>query len=226
MTNLERMLTLVRDEHIDFATFVSKTRTEFERMARHLLRRWAAPEWFTLEDLEQELYLGAWKYIPRYNASHGVTFSRYIVFNAMASAKAYLHKARGVTLSGVGAAHPDRKTSHIETPLTFFGENGEGESLMNAIMSESPRAEDALIANEERRAAVQMALGACATRKERYAVLAIREAGGLDGAADVLYEDIDHRIDLRLHSEAHADRFVLRNARAVARRLAEATVND
>lgn len=217
MSNLEKMLTLVRDGQIGFAEFVHKTQSEFARMACHLMRRWASPEWFTLEDMMQELYAATWKYLPKYKSSFGVKLSRYIVFNAMAVAKTQLHKARGVTISGT----PDKKRSNIETPLTMFGDDGEGEALMTSILNESPRAEDALIAEEDRKQAITVALKTCTSENERYAVLAIREAGSLDDAGRVLYDDFDHRIDLRLHSEAHADRFVLRQARAVARRLVE-----
>lgn len=213
MTNLEKMLRLVRDEQITFAEFVTKTRTEFERMARHLLRRWASPEWFTIDDLVQELYVGAWKYIWRYDPKYGVSLARYIVFNSMSAAKAHLHKSRGVTISG----SPDKKVSNIESPISSLGESGE--AIIDSILSTLPAAEELLIEEEERSRAVQKALFACETPKERYAVLAIREAGGLDDAGRVLYDDIDHRIDLRLHSEEHADRFILRQARAIALRL-------
>lgn len=221
MSNLKEMLMLVRDGRIDFGEFVAGTRNEFRAMACHLMRRWTPPEWFTLDDIEQELYLGAWKYVPKFDPSRGVALDRYIVFNAMSCAKTQLHKARGVTISG----SPDKKASNVETPLTFFGDDGEGEALMTSILSENAKAEAELIDDEERKRAVAVALQACESSKERYTVLAIREAGSLDAAGRLLYDDIDHRITLRLASEEHADRFVLRHARAIASRV-EVPVTD
>lgn len=221
VSNLEEMLVLVRDKRIDFGTFVKNTKTEFLRLAANLLRRWRSPEWFTAEDVQQELLVGAWKYIWKFDVkrSKGMSLSRYVVYNAMAHAKTQLHKARGVTISG----SPDRKVSKIETPLTFFGDDGEGYNLIESILAETPKAEDALADEQERKAAVTKALKACETPRERYVVLAIREAGSLDAAGSLLYDDFEHRIALRLPSGEHAHRFVHRQARAVAARI-EASV--
>ncbi len=217
MSNLERMLVLVRDKRIDFGTFVTNTRREFYKLAFSLRRRWRSPEWFTVEDVQQELTFGAWKYIWEFDQKRakGKSISWYVIFNAMAHAKTQLHKARGVTISG----SPDRKVSQIEKPLTFFGDNGEGDNLLESILAETPRAEDALIEEHERRLAVTRALKVCQTPRERFAVLAIRQSGGLDAAGGLLYDDFKHRIELRLPSEEHADRYVRRQARAVALRL-------
>lgn len=218
-SNLEDMLSAVKAGEIDFNEFVSSTRREFRAMAAHLMRRWSSPEWFTPDDLEQELYLGAWDYVWRFEPLYGTTLVRFVVYNAMSQAKRELHLARGVTISG----SPDRKKSQFETPLSFFGPNGEGEALMESILGEPTQwdslTDEALIADQERRRAIMAALTACETTEERFAVLAIREAGFLDGAGQVLYDDIDHRITLRLASEEHADRFVRRQAMAVAQRL-------
>lgn len=217
MSNLEKMLVLVRDKQIDFRTFVTNTKTEFLKLAASLLRRWRSPEWFTVDDVQQELMFGAWKYIWKYDAKRakGKTIAWFVVFNAMAHAKTQLHKARGVTISG----SPDRKISKIETPLTFFGDDGEGAALLESILAETPKAEEALIQEKDRRLAVTKALKVCQTPRERFAVLAIREAGSLDAAGGLLYDDFKHRIELRLPSEKHADRFVYRQARVVAARL-------
>lgn len=216
-TNLQRMLVLVRDGRIDFRSFMEGTRTEFRKLAFTLLRRWRAPEWHTFEDVEQNLYLGAWVHIPKFDPrlAKGNTIARYVVFHAMSFAKTELHKARGVTISG----SPDRKVSQIETPLSFFGDDGEGEVLLDSILAEMPRAEDQLIAEEDRKKAVIDAYKACETVSERYAVMAICEAGSLDSAGALLYDHFDQRIILRLASEEHADRFVHRHARTVAERI-------
>lgn len=215
--SLKKLLSDVREGRIDFQEFVDNSRTDFRRLATYLLRRWVSPEWFSIDDVEQELYLGAWNYIWRYEVSRsrGVTLQRFVIWNAANSAKIQLHKARGVTIAG----SPDRKPSQIEKPLTFFGDDGEGEALMTRILNEPPRAEEALIEREIRNQAVVKALRVCESSNERYTILAIREAGSLDGAGQVLYDDIDHRIALRLASEQHADRFVFRHARKVVSRM-------
>ena len=216
-TNLERMLARTRAGEIDFAQFVSGTRTEFHAMACYLMRRWKTPEWFTVEDVEQELYLEAWRFIWKFDPTLGVSFSRYIIWNAMAAAKREMHRARGVSTHG----SPDKRASCFEANLSSFGLDGEGEALMATLLAEPARAEDELAQIEATRHAATEALRACTTAKERTAVLAIREAGSVDGAWRVLYDDIDHRIALRLGSEEIADRFVRKHASAVAHRVAE-----
>lgn len=216
-SNLQDMLVLVFNKEIDFGTFVTKTRSEFLKLAVSLMRRWRSPEWFTVDDVQQELIFGAWKYVWKYDVKRakGKSIGWFVVFNACAHAKTQLHKARGVTISG----SPDRKVSRFELPLTSFGDDGEGVALLESILAETPRAEEALIEEKDRRLAVTRALKVCETPRERYAVLAIREAGSLDAAGRLLYDDFEHRIALRLPSEEHADRFVHRQARAVANRL-------
>lgn len=220
-SNLEEMLVLVYDKRIDFGTFVMRTKTEFLKLAAGLMRRWRAPEWHNIEDVQQDLLFGAWKHVWKFDVkkAKGKSISWFVVFNACAYAKTQLHKARGVTISG----SPDRKISRIETPLSFFGVDGEGAALLDSILAETPRAEEALIEEKDRRLAVTRALKACETPRERYAVLAIRESGSLDAAGRLLYDDFKHRIALRLPSQEHADRFVHRQARTVATRL-EASV--
>lgn len=220
---LERMMWALRERQIDFGAYVTATRSEYNSMARYLLRRWAAPEWFTLEDAEQELYLETWRHIwgyqgadgrfIDYDPTRGVTLSRWVVYGSIASAKRALHKARGVTING----SPDKKPSQLETPASFLGE--EMRSFIDGLLGEEAVAETTIGQVEETRIAATKALRVCTSKKERYAVLAIREAGSVDGASQVLYDNFDHRITLRLGSEDHAERFVMKHAGAVAQRM-------
>lgn len=229
MSNLEKKLWALRNGEIDFGAFVTGTRSEYRSMACYLLRKWAGPEWFSADDVEQELYIETWHHIWGYagadgrhvdfDATRGVTLSRWIVFGAMVSAKRALHKARGVTLGG----SPDRKPSRYEMPATALGE--EGASLIEALLAEAPTAERVISDAQETRRAATRALRSCESPSERYAVLAIREAGSLDGAASVLYEDPDHRTTLRLGCEEAAEKFVARHASRVARRIDAGRVN-
>lgn len=220
-SNLETMLRRVRDEEIGFGDFVAGTRTEFRRMALHLMRRWKTPEWLVVEDVEQELYLGAWRFVPRFDPAKGKSLARYVVFNAMSEAKREMHRARGVTIHG----NPDRRVSRFEVPVSHLGaEEGDGEALTEVLLAESPEAEDAMIATQRVRRSATEALWACATPRERTAVLAIREAGSLDKAGLVLYDDVDLRIANRLGSEEQAERFIQKHAGAVAQRIAQCVV--
>lgn len=221
-TNLEKQCALVLAKRVGYDAFVNATRREFLGLAASLLRRWAAP--MPTEDVVQELYLGAWlTFFPkdpskRFDPKRGTPLHKFIVFNAMSHAKRAIHKARGAKLSGTA----DKNPSHIETPLSALGRGEEdGDVLLNLVLFAEPIAESALIGRELREEAVERALRACTSARERVAVraLALAEGGDVDGAGRVLYDDIDTRIALRLGSEEHATRYVTSAALAVASRL-------
>jgi len=234
VSNLERMLKRVRAGEIGFGEFVAGTRAEYRAMTVYLMRKWQTPEWFVASDVEQELYLETWRRIDRFDperktkSGKPMTLQRYVVFNAMAAAKREMHIARGVTISG----SPDKKPGCFEisftklvndyTADTFNHDHIAGMKLtenLHAARSEENQDLEALAEAEEVRQAATAALKACETMNERYAILAIREAGSLDNASSVLYDDIDHRLDLRLGSEDKAERFVMKHAAAVAERM-------
>ena len=217
MSNLATQLFRVRSGEIDFGEFVSNTQKEFRRMAVYLMKRWTAPEWFTADDVIQELYIGVWHYVWQWEESRGTTIDRYITFNVMHKAKRALHVARGVPISG----RPDFEPSRFEKTVGSLidGSALDGEKWMASILSNPPMAEENLIDQQDRKISVATALKMCETTSERYVVLAIREAGSIDDAAEVLYADIDHRIALRLDSEESAEKFVLQQAWKVAQRV-------
>lgn len=227
--NFETKLRELHEGKIDFQAFVVATRPVFRAMAMSLARRWRPPEWYTLEDVEQELYLGAWRAVFGREGKGGrwveydperASLVRYVMFNAMYEAKRKLHVARGVSIHG----NPDKKKSVIEQPASRMGDDGEG--FLEALLAEPALALEEMVRAQETRRAATSALAHCKTQNERFAVLAIREAGSLDDAAAVLYEDVDFRTTLRLGCEEAANGFVRRNAGAVAARITRRAVVD
>ncbi len=217
--NLETQCAKVLAHSITFAAFVDATRVEFTRMAKHLLRRWIPPAWMVPEDLIQELYLGAWLTLfgtHPFDPARGIPLAKYIMWNAMSHAKRALHKARGAKLSGSA----DRNPSHIEKPLSSFGHDAEaGDHILDQLISDEPLAEQIMIMAESREEAVDKAMRACSTARERVAIIALEQGGDVDAAGRVLYDDFDTRIALRLGSEDHATRYVTRAATRVATKL-------
>lgn len=80
--------------------FFLRTRIHWRRLAHHILKRWRPPSWFGLEEVEQELMLGAWAFVWKFEDDRNVgntprqRLSRYVVYNAYDKAKKQLHKAR------------------------------------------------------------------------------------------------------------------------------------
>lgn len=225
MDNLERQLDLAYRGKISGNVFVRSTRRDFVHMAAYLLRRWSAPAWYVLDDVVQELLIGAWTTMWDWSAAMGPSLKRFTVFGAISLAKRELHRARSAKLSG----SPDRNPSRFERTLSSYGEAGDGEAMAEARLAQHgpgwagagdgfADAEAYLIAREEAAEGVRDAIAACETETERAVILAIAKAGGVAEGALAVYNDIDARIRLRLVSEEHAERVVARKARAVFRR--------
>lgn len=222
-TNMRRNLELLLDGRIDFGAFARATRTEYERMAAYLTRRWVPPAWCSDEDIVQELLVGTWLRVWDFDQAwakrKGVDLVKFAVYNAMAHAKRKLHKARGAKLSGTA----DKNPSRLERPFDPMPAQSEGGSSWDehvvGLLREEPAAERDLIAAEERAAAVEEVLRACATPRERQVVMAIVRAGDVDGGGALLYDDFGTRADLRLDSERRAARYAATVAAEVVSRV-------
>jgi DNA-directed RNA polymerase specialized sigma24 family protein len=213
--NLETQCNALRAERITFAQFVDRTRSDFVRLANHLLRLWPSPAWMVPEDLVQELYLGVWIALPDFDPDRGPTLARYLTWNAMHRAKRALHKARGASIHGSA----DKAPSNIEKPLSWLGEPGDGDLLAEVRLAEPPTAERTMIALEDRTMSVDRALAACTSATERVAIIALEEGGDVDGAARILYDNLPFRVALGFGNPKQATRYVTRAVRAVAQRL-------
>ena len=92
-----------------FTKFWLTTLEDWTRLAADLLRRWKLPEHRgEVEDMRQELAIGALKALRRYAPHHGVDLPAFVVWNALAAAKKKLHKLRGAVLSGNSGKNPNR----------------------------------------------------------------------------------------------------------------------
>lgn len=218
-TILEKNLALLLDGRSTFTAFARATRREYERMAAHLARRWVPPSWCAEEDVVQELYVGTWACIGRWDPSRGPSLARYVVFNAMSHAKRSLHKARGAKLSGSADRNPSRIERTFDPAPRSDEELSSFDAMVGRILVEEAIAEAAIIAGEERAVAIEAIVRACETPRERQAVMAIAQAGDIDAGGQLLYDDFDTRIRLRLPSEEHAARYVARTAAAVVGRM-------
>lgn len=194
-----------------FDDFARGTGERWRRLAQMIHRRWAQPGWVTLEDVVQDLLVGAWEAIWKWDRRRAPTIEGYLVWNAVDKAKKRAHKARGAVLH----ATADRNPSRFDIAMSCFSEDAEAAMMSECVV---PPEQDVAL---EWADMVQRARGACRTEAEVLAVEALAEERSVFRAAARIYEDPDVRLRYRLGDEDKAFRFVERAAVVVAARVSE-----
>lgn len=195
-----------RDGRMTATEFFRDTHSTWERMARYLLRRWRAPAWVDLEELVQELQIGAIQSLWCYSAclARGRTLAEYVEWNAIDYAKKKLHAMRGANRSGNADANPSR----FEKPFSSFSREG-------------PAFEFRVEADQERQYEIKRAIErVCTTVRERYAIDAFLRAGDIVTGAVELFADVEKRRICGLTRPRDAGRLVANAAFALAQQLA------
>jgi len=196
-----------------FDEFAVRTRDRWRQLVRYLLKRWRISRWVDTEDLEQDMLLGAWNSVWKFDPARGVALDAYVVYNAVDKAKKAMHRYRGAKRSGNADANPSRMEFGFHERAD--DEHG-GERWAEEHLAQEPSHEDRV----EVREAIDRALRHCRTEAEREVVLAVVKTDDLAAAAEALYADPEARRRCRMGSEKQAARVVVRAAREVAERLA------
>lgn len=181
-------------------------------MATYLARRWRPPSWLELEEIMQELMIGAWsaiwKWDPR-RAGPGQTLGSFVEWNAMDKAKKRLHKARGAKLSGNADANP----GHSEIPLCMFDATPGWVEGLSCV-------EPTQLVDLERVQDLVRAHAVCVDDRERIVLKFIAEMGDLVEGAAALYEDKQAREFCGVMHERDAAHVAVEVAVAINERLA------
>ena len=167
---MKEALGQVREGVDTFDSFARATSTRWKRLAHSLLRRWPAGSTVDLDDLTQELLIGAWLAIPQWEEGRQ-SLERYVVWNAMTDAKRWLHKQRGANLHG----NPDKAESHFAV-LALDDE---------PIDSEVEAAQERIVETLTR---LRLACRLLRSEKSATALAAVAVTGSVDGAMVYLHE--------------------------------------
>lgn len=191
---------------IDFAEYTRRTAPDWNATAAYLIRRWGLPLGACHEDVVQELHLGAWASVSKWDPDWpgASPVERFVYWSAITRTKKWLHVQRGAGLSG----NPDRKPSRAPLLLRDPGKwREEGESAMQEEHVDLRRLQATVVARAEsmREACAQLALFA--------------RAGDVTAAAAALYGDVTARREARLGSEREAERVVRSAFRAMVSRV-------
>ena len=184
-----------------WAAFFAATSTDWDRLARHVHRRWKLPAAIDAEDVAQELKLGAMRAARRWRRDK-VPFPNFVLWTAIRLTNKWLHNQRNA-LRRDGKA-PSR------IPHSFSEFEHEPDAVQDEVQS----------VHSERFERVADALRQLDDLGQRVLVAVILAKGDVEGAADDVYEDGDVRRVLRLDSRADARRVVRRIAAGIAGGLA------
>jgi DNA-directed RNA polymerase specialized sigma24 family protein len=190
---------------LGFSQFAISTRKHWERMAEYLARRWRLPQWATGEDLVQDLLLGAWEAVWKYEPTRGATLAGHVTYSACDKAKKRLHRYRGANLHRRADHNPGRGELSLGR---VFGEDAD--RRVEQILAQPPPQE----LEVERVQALARVMAACVTEQERRVMATLAEVGDLVRGVQQLQRAAggDARETVRV---------VVGVVEAVARRLAE-----
>jgi hypothetical protein len=113
------ILSAVRDGTLSFNELSKQA--DWARMARYVMRRWQPPSGVTEDDVVQELLLGAWKALQKFDPERGTPIQDYVSYNAISSTKKWIHRQRS---AGKDA---DRGHSHNAIPFSALGREDRGD---------------------------------------------------------------------------------------------------
>lgn len=168
-------------------------RREIGQIARGLLRRWSVPAAVQVEDVEQELRLGAVLAWQEYDARRGVPRDRYVWWQAVQRAKRWLHVQRGA-LRRSGSAPSEHPVGETEMGLDV--DVHEGAALQADEVAEFLEM-------------LRQALAACRTSQERVCLDVLLDARfDVAVASAALFTDPATRGASGVRTPRHARRMV------------------
>ena len=197
-----------RGRRYDFSRFVEATDPAWEKLATFLHRRWPLPYGIGIEDVKQDMLLGAWRKLPMYDPSRA-SFGDYVIFHGMDFATKRIHKQRGAILHGNAGKNPSRhpylmRETRLQNGVTC--DNEAGLSLDTASNHNVIRR--GVFKGVDEVDNVLDIAHACITDRERLIIRALAESGDVRDAADVLYDSLPHWHLFKFESQAHARRLV------------------
>lgn len=212
---MDELLLALRCGRISFDLFERRTRPVWTALAENLLRRWRGPVAVSVDDMRQELMLGAWIFVAHWDPKRlgpdgqPVAIGRFVTFNACDKAKKWLHQQRNAY------RRDDKSPSRVERNFSSYrrsgDEEGQVEEQLLQKVSTASSAEELLLRREALVAASDRA-----PLEHRPAMLALAQTGDLDLAAERLAQSPIAYAVHNIRSEADARRAVVRAIQAVA----------
>jgi hypothetical protein len=201
----------VQRRETSFDAFWRTTRREWSMMAVALYRRWERqlPPAISVQDVEQELLLGAWVAVRRWKPGKA-SLPAFVIWTAQNRTKKWLHKQRGTN------QHTRKGPSTFAYCVSMLAKDGQPDMpdvIERALSGEVSReeAEDYADVLSGLHRATTSEAGAHAIR------CFVAAAGDFDKASSAFVADEDARLLFRVRSKRQARRLIEDELRSVRR---------
>lgn len=214
-SSLQAELERYQRGEITFDTLAHRTQKTWVALATQLLSRWKCTAAVSIEDVQQQLLLAAWRCIPNFDPSRGKSLHQYVIYNAYDKAKKWVHKQRNAY------RRDDKAPSRVPVPLSALGLEEHAEERLLSTIATVPDQEQEIIQREleaERRLRLHQAIAFY--KYDDLAFMHYQKAGSVEAAAENIQASDLARFVLGAHSldsaRAVVERSLERAAAAVA----------
>jgi len=184
--NFDLMLHAVRSGEMTIDAFFIETDQIWTNIAKHLMKRWRAPDWFDVEELAQECRIESLAFIKKYDEAkdvHKKGFWYYVRYNAMDKGKKRLHQIRGVNLH----READKQKTVIREVNGFSGDFAMVHTRIKAIVSERHVSD---LAQLDSMIAFNAAIAACDTEIERQVIRIMADTESISKATSHVLSNV------------------------------------
>jgi DNA-directed RNA polymerase specialized sigma24 family protein len=211
--SLARHLRALHQKTITFHRFYRETAAEWSRMAAALHKHWKLPPTVTRDDVEQELLLGAWQAVPRWDPSKA-SLRAFVVWSAHDKALKWIHQQRGCNL------HTRKGPSQYAWCIATLARDGQdgGSRVLENHSDGGPESEREIDVD----AILRELPDAASSEAGRLALQTyIARGGDEELAARELHQDRRYRRMFGFESAAHVKQIIRQEIRGVRRTLLE-----
>lgn len=200
-----------------FEAFARRTSARWRALTKFVMRRWRQPAWVSVEDVEQDLLMGAWRALARWDpvrAGGAGKLGAFVVWNAVDYAKKRAHKARGCARHRGADGNPGR----FDVPYSQWSPE-HAESLADILSEHPPTQADLLEARQEAREGAEIAREECRDALELLVVDRLYARDDVEEVVAAAYGDPRMRVSRQWSDREQAAHAVRAAAGALALRL-------
>lgn len=196
--NMRKALEQLRAGAITFRQFEAATAKDWTKLAGMLFLAWKQklPAGIELDDIRQEMLCEAWRVTREFDPLRNVSIESFVVFNACAKARKWIHKQRNAK------RRDDKAPSRVPIPFVAFEREDCDTEIVDRLAFDTTEFEELVDRARRFDSATK-----CATGIDLYALAALRmEHGDIRKASELLFSEKKLALKLRWVAQTCAAR--------------------